>query len=561
MADIRLLLSLMRPWLGWILLGIFLSLITLIANVSLMATSGWFIASMALAGLTGVSINYFTPAAVIRAMAITRTVGRYAERLVTHEATLRLVAHLRRWFYDRLEPLAPAGLADTKSGDIFSRIGSDISVLENFYLRVLVPVAVALIAVPLFLVFLMFYSLWLGLVLGLIYLLVGLVLPLFLHRAGKTAARAQIREAATMRADLVEGQQALREMLVYGRDEAYHAAIMDQSESIARHQRALAKLQAASQSSINLAANLALLTILLTIIPQIQSGQLAGPILPMLCLFALASFEVILPLPLAVQSAIESQTAAARIFGLVKAHRKHIVASHDEPSSSHQQPDHDHPVLEFLKAGLTYPDREIPAFQGLSFKIGKGERIALVGPSGSGKSSVINALSGFWPLSEGVILVDGTPHDCLSEEALRAHFAVAPQKPHIFNATIRGNLLIANPDATEQEILTVLDQVALRAFVESLPKGLDTALGEAGDSLSGGQVRRLAIARALLSPAPILLLDEPGEGLDAEMETSILETIIHQDPRTLLLITHRQAGLQLMDQIYRFPETPDADAL
>ena len=235
----------------------------------------------------------------------------------------------------------------------------------------LVPVAVALIAVPLFLVFLMSYSLWLGLVLGPVYLLVGLVLPLALHRAGKNAAQAQIREAANMRADLVEGQQALREMLVYGRDEAYHAAIMEQSESIAHHQRTLAKLQAASQSSISLAANLALLTILLTIIPQIQSGLLAGPILPMLCLFALASFEVIQPLPLAVQSAIESQTAATRIFGLVKAHRKHIVTSRDDPSSAHQQPDYDHPVLEFLKAGLTYPGRELPAFQGLSFKLEK----------------------------------------------------------------------------------------------------------------------------------------------------------------------------------------------
>ncbi|TLP46199.1 thiol reductant ABC exporter subunit CydC [Cohaesibacter sp. CAU 1516] len=554
MADIRLLLSLMRPWLGWILLGIFLSLVTLLANVTLMATSGWFIASMALAGLAGVSMNYFTPAAIIRAMAITRTVGRYAERLVTHEATLRLVAHLRRWFYDRLEPLAPAGLVASKSGDIFSRIGSDISVLENFYLRVLVPVSVALIALPLFLVFLSHYSGWLGFIAGLLYLLVGLVLPLFLHWAGKDAARAQIGEAADMRADLVEGQQALREMLVYGRADAYHTSILRQSQRIASHQRALANLQAVSQSSINFAANLALLVVLVTIIPHVQSGLLAGPILPMLCLFALASFEVIQPLPLAVQSLLESQTAAARIFGLVTVRRKRVSTSSGRPAASHQKPDYDHPALEFLKAGLTYPNREAPAFSGLSLTINKGERVALVGPSGSGKSSVIQALSGFWPLTEGMILVDGTPHDCLNEEALRAHFAVAPQKPHIFNASVRGNLLIANPKASEANLLSVLEQVQLRAFVENLPKGLDTALGEAGDSLSGGQVRRLAIARALLSPAPILLLDEPGEGLDAEMEQSILKTIIAQDARTLLLITHGQAGLELMDQIYRLPE-------
>jgi len=554
MADLRFLLSLMRPWLGWILLGIFLSLITLLANVTLMATSGWFIASMALAGLAGISMNYFTPAAIIRAMAITRTVGRYAERLVTHEATLRLVAYLRRWFYDRLEPLAPAGLAERKSGDIFSRIGSDISVLENLYLRVLVPVSVALMALPLFLVFLTHYSGWLGIVAGLLYLLVGLALPLFAHWAGKDAARAQIGEAADMRANLVEGQQALREMLVYGRADAYHANVMTQSLRMATHQRALANLQAVSQSSISLAANLAVLVVLLTIIPHVQSGLLTGPILPMLCLFALASFEVILPLPLAVQSLLESQTAAGGIFERGTARGKRVSTASDRPTAPHQKPDHDHPALEFLKAGLTYSNRVTAAFSALSLTIDKGERVALVGPSGSGKSSVIQALSGFWPLTEGMILVDGTPHDCLNEEALRAHFAVAPQKPHIFNASIRGNLLIANPDASEQDILTVLEQVDLRAFVDSLPKGLETALGEAGDSLSGGQIRRLAIARALLSPAPILLLDEPGEGLDAEMEQSILKTIIEQDARTLLLITHGQAGLELMDQIYRLPE-------
>ncbi|WP_319498397.1 hypothetical protein [uncultured Cohaesibacter sp.] len=225
MAEIRKLLGLMRPWTGWIILGVFLSLITALANVTLMAISGWFIAAMALAGLAGVTMNYFTPAAIIRAMAITRTVGRYAERLVTHEATLRLVAELRRWFYDRMEPLAPSGLQDLKSGDIFSRIGADITTLENFYLRVLVPSLVAVIAVPIFCVFAGYFSVALAVALIVLYVFGGILTPWLILHFGRQAAAAQVLQAAQMRSTLVEGQQALREMLVYGRDGDYRQMV------------------------------------------------------------------------------------------------------------------------------------------------------------------------------------------------------------------------------------------------------------------------------------------------------------------------------------------------
>ena len=244
MAEFRKMLGLMRPWTGWIILGVFLSLITALANVILMSISGWFIAAMALAGLAGVSMNYFTPAAVIRAMAITRTVGRYAERLVTHEATLRLVAELRRWFYDRMEPLAPAGLQGLKSGDVFSRIGADITTLENFYLRVLVPSLVALIAVPSFCFFAGYFSAGLALSLIVLYFLGGILAPWLIHHFGRKAASDQVLESARMRSTLVEGQQALREMLVYGRDDDYFKTVEAQSSSLCA--QPVATCQAAS---------------------------------------------------------------------------------------------------------------------------------------------------------------------------------------------------------------------------------------------------------------------------------------------------------------------------
>ena len=550
MTEIRQLLGLMRPWTGWILLGVLISLITSLANITLMSISGWFISAMALAGLAGVSMNYFTPAAVIRAMAIIRTVGRYTERVITHEATLKLVAHLRRWFYDRLEPIAPAGLAHLRSGDVFSRIGADISILENFYLRVLVPVAVALLAVPIFLLFAAWHSPALAVALAVLYVAAGIALPLLIRRLGRRDSEARILEAAHLRETLVEGQQALREMIVYGRAADYQDAVDVRSARLTASQRKLARLQAMSQSAITLASNLAILATLITIIPLVEADTFSGPTLPMLLLFAMASFEVILPLPLAMQSIMETKVAAHRLFSLAN---QTPVVPESQISQSADQPSHDAtacPALIVEQASLTYPDRDTPAFANLSLTLKPGERVALLGPSGSGKSSLINALVGFWPLTGGRILIDGTPHTTFAPDALRGLFAVAPQKPHLFNSTLRGNLLLANLEADQAALDHVLELVDLKAFVDSLEKGLDTFIGEAGDTLSGGQIRRMALARALLSPAPILILDEPGEGLDPHMEEAILKRILEDVPqRSVLLITHSRVGLDAMDHI------------
>lgn len=547
MIDILRLLRLMRPWAGWILLGVFVSVLTLLANVTLMAMSGWFIASMALAGLAGVSMNYFTPAAVIRAMAITRTVGRYVERLVTHEATLRLVAHLRRWFYDRLEPLAPSGLQSERSGDLFSRIGADISVLENFYLRTLVPSLVALITLPLFVLFNARYSPVLAFGMACLYGMSGLILPLALRYFGKTASQQLVLQQAQIRTDLVEGLQGMREMLVYGRDCDFRHALQEQSQDLSNSQKHLANLQAASQSTITLAANCAIFLVLLTIVPQIEAGLLSGPSLPMLGLFVLASFEAILPLPLAVQSLIAAQMAARRLFAI--ADKPPLVVETSDALEQLASPSC--PKLQLDAVTLRYPEQEKPAFSNLSLTLLAGKSVAIVGPSGSGKSSMINALTGFWPIEKGQILLDGVPHNQMTGEPLRAYFAVAPQHPHIFNSTVRGNLLLANESASDEDLYRVCAHVELSDLIASMPKGLDTFVGEAGETLSGGQIKRLALARALLSPAPILILDEPGEGLDPRMERRILENIVMGEKgRSIILITHRKAGLNLVQAVH-----------
>ncbi|WP_319498972.1 ATP-binding cassette domain-containing protein [uncultured Cohaesibacter sp.] len=282
------------------------------------------------------------------------------------------------------------------------------------------------------------------------------------------------------------------------------------------------------------------------IIPKVDDGTFDGPILPMLMLFAMASFEVIVPLPVAIRAFVETQVAAKRLFGLTDQTPRGASfwsenAISGKPATT--------PTLVLDKASLVYEEGRKSAFDGLSLTVEPGERVAIVGPSGIGKSSIINALVGFWPLSGGQILIDGQPHSRYSAESLRAHFAVAPQKPHLFNSTLKGNLLVANPDASDAMLHKVLDQVQLSDFVASEPDGLETFVGEAGGTLSGGQIRRLSIARALLSPAPILVLDEPGEGLDPQMEREILNRILDDETgRSILLITHNDAALERMDK-------------
>ena len=548
MTEFARLLKLMRPWAGWILLGIFVSLVTLLANVTLMAISGWFIASMALAGLASVTMNYFTPAAVIRAMAITRTVGRYVERLITHEATLRLVAHMRRWFYDQLEPLVPAQLQEVRSGDLLSRIGADVSELENFYLRALVPACVALIAIPIFVVFTGIHSLPLALIMVGLYQATGIGLPLLIYRYGRTHSEQLVTQKAAMRSDLVEGLQGAREMLVYGRVDDFEAQIDDQSYLLSRSQKQLANLQALSQSGITLATNFSVLASLVLLIPLVNLGVWSGPTLPMVALFLMASFEVVLPLPLAIQTLISTRLAARRLFEI--ADRRHPI----ERSSGEGRTAvvaHSVPVpLQFDAVSFSYPGREETVFTDLSFYVAAGEKVAIIGPSGVGKSTIINLLIGFWSPRHGRIMLDGRPLSALSMDDVRAQFAVAPQRPHIFNSTVRGNLLLANPDATEQDLKEVVKIAELSDFIASLPAGLDSYVGEGGEKLSGGQIRRLSIARALLSKAPILILDEPGEGLARRMEADIIERIVkHRPDRSLILITHSPMGLHQMDKI------------
>jgi ATP-binding cassette subfamily C protein CydC len=525
-------------------LGILLSLITVLANVGLMAMSGWFISAMALAGAAGVSMNYFTPAGWIRAAAMSRTAGRYTERLVTHEATFRLLAQLRVWFYERIEPLAPAVLEHYHSGDVLSRIRADIDTLNNVYLRLFVPVVVAVVASIILVTTLAFYQPVLAVLEAILLLIAGVLMPWSTQRLSQQAGQQTMQLTADLRAQLISDIQGMGELLVYGADTAHAQQVHNLSWQLIQQQRVLNRLNALAQAALSLCANLAMWFALLLVIPLVVSAQLATAELSMLVLLVLASFEVIAPLPLAMQSLGETLAAARRIFAL--ATQALAIQEPLQPLAVPQRFD-----LQFKQVDLYYPQQAQPALQQVSFNLPAGTSMAIVGASGSGKSSIASLLLRFREPSAGQILINGQAIQAYNSSALRKQIAAASQHTHLFNTSIRENLLLANPEATQAELEAACQATLIHDFIQVQPDGYNTWVGETGVKLSGGQVRRIGLARVLLKPAALLILDEPTEGLDPLTSVKVLDNILHlaqQRQQSIVLITHQLQDCRLVQQ-------------
>lgn len=543
MTELLRLWKLFRPYRPWIWGGYLVAVITLVANVTLLAISGWFITAMAVAGAAGLAMNYFTPAAAIRACAIGRTGGRYLERLISHEATLRQLSGLRVWFYGHLEPLAPARLQQFHSGDLLSRIRADIDALDNFYVRVLIPVLVAITATLGFFVFTAFFDLTLALSLLALLLVGGGVLPYISRQLGRAPGRELVEKEAALRQTTIDGTQGLSELLIFGAADA-HARRLDalSAELIAAQDR-MSKLSGIAQGGVGLCANLSLWAALWLGIPLLHDGSLAPPQLAMLALLALASFEAVAPLPLAFQQLESTLTAARRLFSIVD-----TAPAAPEPVRPAALPDRFD--LEIQGVSFKYPGADHWALRDLSFELPAGKRIAIVGPTGSGKTSVFNLLLRFWLPDTGKIQLGQVPLGDFQGEQLRHHLALVSQNTYLFNTSIRENLLLAAPNAPESALEHACRVAQIHDVIEALPEGYDTWVGETGVRISGGQARRLAIARALLKDAPILLLDEPTEGLDGPTEQALMHAIDQiMHGRSTLLITHRPAALARMDEI------------
>ncbi|MGD8845100.1 MAG: thiol reductant ABC exporter subunit CydC [Desulfobacteraceae bacterium] len=531
-------------------LGGILSLLAALAAISLFSLSGWFIAATAYAGLnvtTAKAFNFFLPSIGVRLFAMMRTGARYADRLVSHDATFRMLETLRTWYYKRLEPLAPARLAQHHSGDLLTRIITDIDTLDNLYLRVLSPSAVAVAVVALLVGFIGYVQPWIALYSGGLLVAAGVGIPFFADYAGRSAANQLNVRTARLRTTLVDGIHGLAAILTCGAQTRHMAQVRRRHCDLVRSQEKMSHVTGITHAMMGLLSGLAVVGTLFIGVGAVADGTLSGPYLVLLVLSVMAGFEVVAPLPNAYQYLGQTRKATGRLREVTQVPPAVTFPAASPQASQNCQQDNQ---IEFDEVSFKYTPTDPYALKNISFTIPSRNRTAIMGATGSGKSTLLYLLSRFDNPSSGNIRLGRCRLDAFPERSLRQSICIVDQKAHIFNGTVRDNLLLAAPEADDTTLMEALSAVELTDFVNHLPKGLRTWVGEAGRLLSGGQARRLAIARAVLSSAPIWAFDEPTEGLDTATAQAMMTNLIsHGRDKTVIMITHRPEAIEQMDQV------------
>lgn len=516
---------------------------TIGASVALMGASAWLISTAAIAtsvadlGVAVVGTRFF---------GIARGLLRYAERLVSHDVTFRLLSRLRVWFYEKLEPLAPARLLEFRAGDLLARIVGDVETLENFYVRVVSPPLTAILVGLFTSIFLASFDPALAPVFLTFFLTLGLFLPILAQTLSRRPAARTVSLRADLHTRLVDGIQGMADLLAYGRGDERLQQIIATGNDYGDAQRRMARVTGIHSGLSTLLTNLGMWTVLYLCIPLVNSGELAGPMLASLALLTFASFEAVAPLPLAAQMWNSAREAARRLFEVVDT--EPVISDQSSViSEEHRVTNYD---LRFTGLSFTYPNTPSPALDHVTFDLRPGASLAIVGPSGAGKSTLANLLLRFWEYESGEIRLGGESLHGLNPDEVRARIGLVSQNAYFFNASVRENLRFARRKVTQEEIESAAQSAQIHDFILSLPKGYDTLIGEQGLRLSGGERQRLAIARVLIKDAPILILDEPTANLDPLTEKQALETLYTLMKRkTSLLITHRLVGLENVDEI------------
>ena len=534
------LVSLVRPFVGRMVMALLLGFATVSSGIGLLATSAYIISRAALHPSIAV---LHVPIAGVRFFGITRGVFRYGERLTSHDVAFRLLKRLRVWFYTTLEPLAPARLERFRSGDLLTRIVSDVESLEHFFVRVIAPPLVALLTLFLMWGILMPFSTQLALGFTCCVLIAAIGLPVMIRHFSRRLGAEMLRIRSALKTLLVDTIQGNADLLTYGRKDAQLMRIHSLGATWARQQMHMAHITGLQSGLMSFLAYLTVVVALFVVIPLARSGQVDGVYLAVIVMAILASFEAIIPLPGVFQHLDGSLAAARRLFEIVDAEpevRDVVPAS---------PPVEDYSVT-VRGLSFRYGDNGPLALSDVSFHVPEGGKLAIVGPSGAGKSTLVNILLRFWDYHVGEIYLGGHELRTYRQEDVRRLLGVISQHTYLFAGTIRENLLLARPDATEADIIWAAKQAQIHSFIESLPNGYDTWIGEQGLQLSGGQRQRIAIARALLKDAPILILDEATANLDSLVEQELMDAIFRlMKGRTMIIITHRLVGLERVDEI------------
>ncbi|HID37896.1 MAG TPA: thiol reductant ABC exporter subunit CydC [Calditrichaeota bacterium] len=539
MKEIFRLFKLAAPFKYWMALAAVLGFITIGSGIGLLMTSAYIIAKAALhpsiadlqVGIVGV-----------RFFGISRGVFRYLERLISHETTFRLLAKFREWFYSALEPLAPAGLSRRKRGDLLARFISDIQSLEGFYVRVIAPPFVSMLVLLFMYLLLGRFNHQIAFILLDFQLLAGILLPVMTYQLSRRNTEAIILLRSRLNNLLVDSIQGMPELLLFDQTREQQIEVESINQELTSLQKREKRIIALHESFVGLLMNGAVLSVLVYAIPLVNQGLLDGVMLSVFTLGVMASFEAFVPLPAMMEALKTSKKAAQRLFEITDT-CSNITASAEKMISEEYS-------IKINHLSFQYPHTLSPALKDFELDIPFGTKVAVVGPSGSGKTTLINLLMRFWDSDTGCIYLGKKKLREIDREKLPDVFGVIRQNPYIFSGTIRDNLLIAKPQAGENELINVTKKVLLDNVLEKSPDGLDTWIGDQGQMLSGGERQKLALARVLLRDTPVLILDEINAHLDALGSQKIMRMLWNLAPqKTIVLITHFLSELKPADRI------------
>jgi len=540
MKDLIRLAKLILPPAPVIALAALWGFLTVGSNVGLMAASAYLIAAAALHP----GIYELMPVIVgVRFFGISRAVFRYGERYLTHDVTLRALSRIRVTFYRYLEPLAPAVLSSYRFGDLLSRFVLDVENLQNFYLRVLAPLLISLGVFFGVSALLGWFHPAFALTFALVYLLSAILIPWISFRLLQGSAKKQNIAQTSLRSFLSDSLQGIDETAIYQMESTQEEELKRLDHKLIKEQAKSAHIKAGANSLALFASFFTLWLILFIGIMLIERGQLDPVLLPMLLMAAYTGFEPVISLTNISYYLEECLSSTRRLFAMIDS-----VPEVDENEGNKDLPPDYSIRIENLT--FSYGPNESPVIENLSFFLKSGAKLAVMGVSGSGKSTLINLLLRFWDYHQGSILLGGKELKEYHPETLRSLLGVVTQYTHLFNGTIRENMLLAKPQATDEEIEKALENVDLLGFIKSLPQGLDTNIGEGGFKLSGGQRRRLVIARVFLKNPPILLLDEATANLDPITEKAVSESLERlMEGKTTLIITHSQKEAETIGRV------------
>jgi len=529
--DLLRILALWRGRAAWLAAGLVISLAALACGVALMAVSGEMIGA---AVATGVLV---APVA-LRGLGLGRVVLRYLERVVTHDATFRALADLRVWFFRHLARTAAGGLGFRHAGDVLARLVGDVEALDGLYLRILLPLAGAVLLLPVLVIVIGRHAAGLAAAIGVLFAIAALLLPWLAARAATESGGRLAATASSLRIAALDALTGLREVRAFGAEGRMIAAVQARESALLSAQHDLARRTALAGAGAFLCGQAAIFAVLLA-----AGANPTGAIVA--AFLVTAAFEAVGGLPRAGALAGHAAAAARRVLEAAEA----PVAVPD-PSAPAPMPSGF--ALRFEAVHFRWAPDRAQVFDGLTLEIPQATRVAVLGPSGAGKSTLAAMALKVVAPQQGCVRLGGVDLATLSAADVHARFAWLSQATHLFDDTIRANLLLARPEADEAALWQALDAARIGDVVRALPDKLDTWVGEGGTQFSGGQGRRLALARTLLSAAPILVLDEPCAGLDAETEREFLATLNEvAEGRTLLLIAHRLTGVERLDRIWR----------